>query len=377
MVAKGARNIILVSRSAKVSSQVAELTRESAMVGATITVYACDVTDISQVEKLATLGVGGMPVIRGIIHGAMVLHVSIYIPRYGQPHTNPPAQDTLFEKMSHHDWDAVVKPKVAGAWNFHHALRNVELDFFISLASVSGDVGNRGQAAYAAANTFLDAFTQFRLARGLRASTIDLAAVSNVGYLAEHAERHADVAATLGGETLEEAEVLALLAAASRGRIAEHSSGHCVTGITVGPRTKDVFWVADAKFTRLRRAAEAAAAEGQDAGRAAPAVSLRAALTAATSFDEALAVVYGGLVAKVSAVLMLEDEMDPSRPIVMYGLDSLVAIEIRNWITRELGANLQVLVLLTSSSIANLAETILQASKLVSFEKGILSEEIR
>jgi len=66
-------------------------------------------------------------------------------------------------------------------------------------------------------------------------------------------------------------------------------------------------------------------------------------------------------------VLMLEDEIDPSRPIVFYGLDSLVAIEVRNWITRELDANLQVLVLLASPSILNLAETIAKASKLVNF----------
>jgi acyl carrier protein len=61
---------------------------------------------------------------------------------------------------------------------------------------------------------------------------------------------------------------------------------------------------------------------------------------------------------------------DPNNPIVVYGLDSLVAIEIRNWITRELEVRLQVLELLTSSSITALAETILRKSKLEEgFEK--------
>lgn len=269
--------------------------------------------------------------------------------------------------MNHNDWDAVVQPKVAGAWNFHNALlaTKTPLDFFVALSSVSGDVGNRGQAAYAAANTFLNAFVQYRLALGLAASSIDLSAVSNVGYLADNAERQAEVAANLGGETVDEAEVLALLAAGISGRIADLSGAHCVTGIRVGPKTKEMFWVEDAKFSHLRAAA--AAAEVQDVGTAAVTVSLRAALKTAANYGEALKIIYDGLVAKVSAVLMLEDEMDPSKPIVVYGLDSLVAIEIRNWITRELDANLQVLVLLTSSSIVNLAETILKASKLVSF----------
>lgn len=68
---------------------------------------------------------------------------------------------------------------------------------------------------------------------------------------------------------------------------------------------------------------------------------------------------------KVSTVLMVEkDEMDASKLIVVYGLDSLVAIEIQNWITRELEASLQVLELLTSSSISGLSESILKKSKL-------------
>jgi hypothetical protein len=71
---------------------------------------------------------------------------------------------------------------------------------------------------------------------------------------------------------------------------------------------------------------------------------------------------------KVSAVLMTpREEMDATKPIVVYGLDSLVAIEIRNWITRELDASLQVLELLTSSSITALVGLILKKSKLVAF----------
>jgi Phosphopantetheine attachment site len=74
---------------------------------------------------------------------------------------------------------------------------------------------------------------------------------------------------------------------------------------------------------------------------------------------------------KVSAVLMFpREEMDPNKPIVMYWLDSLIAIEIRNWITRELEASLQVLELLTSSSITALAETILRKSKLWSLKEA-------
>jgi hypothetical protein len=79
-----------------------------------------------------------------------------------------------------------VNAKCDGAWNFHHALSNHSLDFFIALSSVAGIVGNRGQSAYAAVNTFLNAFVQCRLSRGLPAACIDLTAVSDVGYLAKN-----------------------------------------------------------------------------------------------------------------------------------------------------------------------------------------------
>ena len=67
-----------------------------------------------------------------------------------QPHT----QDVLFENATFSDWDSVVQPKFSGAWNLHTALlpQPRPLDFFIMLSSISGLIGNRGQAAYAAAN---------------------------------------------------------------------------------------------------------------------------------------------------------------------------------------------------------------------------------
>lgn len=269
--------------------------------------------------------------------------------------------------MTHDQWHAVVKPKVVGAWNLHHALSSTPLSFFILLSSAAGAVGNRGQAAYAAANCFLNAFAQYRNRLGLPCSSIDLTAVSDVGYLAENAERQAQVAENLGSETVSEKEVLALIAAAITGRMKECNS-HCITGLKINADKKDLFWVDDAKFKHLKAAADAEAASPPTSSTAA--VSLSSALKAAKDYKQVTELVSEGLMTKVSAVLMFpREEMDASKPIVVYGLDSLVAIEIRNWITRELEASLQVLELLTSSSITALAETILKKSKLVSFEK--------
>ncbi|TVY85582.1 Reducing polyketide synthase [Lachnellula suecica] len=349
MIGKGARSIVLISRSGSATSKVAELIEEASSVGATVSVFSCDVSSKEQVQKLITEDVASLPPVRGVIHAAMVLH------------------DVLFEKMTFDQWDEVVQPKVAGAWNFHHALSTTPLDFFVALSSAAGAVGNRGQAAYAAANCFLNAFVQFRVNLGLPASSIDLTAVSDVGYLAENTERQAQVAENLGSETVSEKEVLALLAAAITGRMKENCNSHCITGLKIVPGVVEPFWVDDARFSQLKTAA---AAEAEHLSTAVPVVSLSSALKVCKSPEQALELVCEGLMTKVSAVLMFpREEMDASRPIVVYGLDSLVAIEIRNWITRELEASLQVLELLTSTSITALAGTILKKSKLANFDE--------
>jgi len=158
--------------------------------------------------------------------------------------------------------------------------------------------------------------------------------------------------------------VLALMGAAISGRLATACNNHTITGMRI---TSSIpFWTPDAKFKHLRLAAEAAAAENS-AGQAAS-ISFHAALKASKTAEEGQEVVCNGLLSKLPSVLMLEaEDMDVTKSLANYALDSLVAIEVRNFITREFEANLQVLELLSSGSIETLAKTIVAKSKLVSF----------
>lgn len=76
MVGKGAKNIVLVSRSGSATGKVKELVDELSILGANIAVHRCDVTDSAAVNSLISDELTGMPPVRGIIHAAMVLHVS-------------------------------------------------------------------------------------------------------------------------------------------------------------------------------------------------------------------------------------------------------------------------------------------------------------
>ncbi|PVH85769.1 BcPKS8, polyketide synthase [Cadophora sp. DSE1049] len=345
MVSKGARNLVLLSRTGSTTGTVKELIDELTPLGANIVVRSCNVVDTTSVENLITKELVDIPPIRGVVHGAMVL------------------RDVLFEKMTYEEYTTVMESKVRGAWNFHNALKDTPLDFFVAISSAAGAVGNRGQAAYAAANTFLNAFVQYRVGLGLPASSIDLTAVSDAGYLAENAEAAAEVAKNLGSDTICEAEVLALLGAAINGRLASSCNSHTITGVRITPSTP--FWTNDAKFKHLRLAAEELA-KSETSSNSDAVISFHSALKASKTIEEAQDVVCRGLLNKLPSVLMIEEEdMDITRPLTNYALDSLVAIEVRNFITREFEANLQVLELLSSGSIESLAKVICGKSKIV------------
>lgn len=356
MVEKGAGHVVLLSRSGSATGKVKELISSASIAGANVVVRRCDVADKASVDELFASGLDGLPPVRGIVHGAMVL------------------RDVLFEKMAYEDYTAVIESKVRGAWNFHHALQasSSPLDFFIAISSAAGTVGNRGQAAYAAANTFLNALVQHRLSLGLPAASLDLTAVSDAGYLADgDPERAAEVAKNLGADsTISEAEVLALIGACVEGRTTTACRGHVITGMRIPPAPGKPFWHSDAKFKSLLAAAEEAekaASGGGDSSSSASAMLLSpgAAVKAASTLAEAEEAVCRGLVDKIAAVLMMEaDDIDVTRSLSHYPLDSLVAIEIRNFITREFEANMQVLELLSSGSVQTLTKTVCRKSKL-------------
>ena len=75
MVAKGARHLVLVSRSGSATGKVKELIESLGAVGTKVVVRKCDVADSASVEKLVGCELAQMPEVRGVIHGAMVLHV--------------------------------------------------------------------------------------------------------------------------------------------------------------------------------------------------------------------------------------------------------------------------------------------------------------
>ena len=95
----------------------------------------------------------GLP-LRGVLHAAAVVEDATL--------------DNITDELIDRDW----APKVYGAWNLHQATAGQPLDWFCSFSSAAALVGSPGQGAYAAANSWLDAFTHWRRAHGLPATAI-------------------------------------------------------------------------------------------------------------------------------------------------------------------------------------------------------------
>ena len=259
------------------------------------------------------------------------------------------------------DWNAVVRPRVQGAWNLHNALLGTQLDFFVMLASLAGIVGTRGQAAYAASNTFLDAFANYRSRQGLPASTIDIGIVIDIGYVAEHKAREAQIL-TSAHDVIHETELLALIKAAINLNSQDTYNRQTITGCKLSPDRALPWWSADPKFSHILRNTQNTT---HDASTTKP-ISTLDSLKHATSLPEIQQIINDALIGKIASVSMTaREDIDAEKPLAAYGMDSLVAVEIRNWIANEMGANISALEFIASSSLAGLGKAVLEKSSLI------------
>jgi polyketide synthase 5 len=169
IAAAGCGRIVLSSRSEPTPEALETIDRIRA-IGADVVVECGDIAQSSTAQRLVAAATAtGLPV-RGVLHAAAVVEDATL--------TN--ITDELIER----DW----APKVYGAWNLHTAIADQPLDWFCSFSSAAALVGSPGQGAYAAANSWVDAFTLWRRAQGLPATAIAWGAWAQIGRATALAE---------------------------------------------------------------------------------------------------------------------------------------------------------------------------------------------
>jgi polyketide synthase 5 len=172
MASAGCGRIVLTSRS-KPSDKALETIHLIQAMGADIVVECGDITAPGTAKRLVAAATAtGLP-LRGVLHAAAIVEDATL--------------ENITDELVERDW----APKVYGAWNLHRATATQPLDWFCSFSSAAALVGSPGQGAYAAANSWLDTFTNWRRAQGLPATAIAWGAWAGVGRataLAEAAE---------------------------------------------------------------------------------------------------------------------------------------------------------------------------------------------
>lgn len=174
LVESGARNIALMGRNSPSDAALRAIQRMKDA-GATVLTFQGDVALPDHVLSVLCNMTATMPELRGVIHAAGVL------------------DDRTILELSMDNLRTVFAPKVKGAWNLHTLTRDNQLDFFVLYSSGAGLFGSPGQANYAAANTFLDALAQMRIGNDLPATSIQWGAFSNVGLAAAQDNRGARI----------------------------------------------------------------------------------------------------------------------------------------------------------------------------------------
>ncbi|KAJ6785918.1 hypothetical protein PWT90_01292 [Aphanocladium album] len=338
MSCNGAGHLMLVSRNAANPKNTWIRDEIEAAGKASVSLISCDVTSmddlaraVHEYDNLSQQKQGRKTLIRGVIQSAAVL------------------DDGIFENMSFEQWKKVVRPKVQGTRNLDLAFQDADLDFFIILSSVTAILGSGGQANYTAAGTFQDALAARRVSSGRPAVSINIGSVSTTGLAAR-----AGVVARLekaGYRTQDVSEVLSLVALAIR----HPHQGQMVTGIRTWSSVEDLSWRRQPRFACLRTgdgdrddAAAGAAATGRQ--------SWRDKLAAAKTSDESVAVLTDAVKQRLADIFgQSAEDFDAALPPATYGIDSLVAVELRNWLHTNIVAGTSIFDITQSKSITDLA----------------------
>ncbi|KAA8646574.1 Type I Polyketide synthases (Type I PKS) [Aspergillus tanneri] len=335
---RGAKNLLLLSRSGKESAHAARLTADiQACSNAKVEILACDITDCRSLESCLRHAQQSMPPVKGCVQGAVVV------------------SNSSFPSLSFETWRAATAPKAQGSWNLHKALPS-GMDFFVLLSSIAGIYGTRGESAYAAGNTFMDGLARYRVRRGEKAVSIDLGLFVSTGVVNDHPELRKKVLTNSSFVPVTESDLHALLDHYCDPDVGILPVDKSQIIVGIAPRVREngmhTSWLQRPFFQHLSLGTSATASDSWQS----EATDFAAAFSSARSIKEATAAAFKALKLKLAETLSLPmDGLDTDRPMHQFGVDSLTAVELTNWLSQELRADIAVLDIMGDASIASIA----------------------
>lgn len=334
MVKQGARHLVLTGRHAP-GNQARKRIGKLNAAGALVTVVQGDIASESEVQALVEKIQTTMPALKGVIHAAGVLDDGVIMEQTGKR------------------FATVMAPKAVGAWNLHRFTMDAPLDFFIMFSSGASVLGNLGQSTYAAANAFLDGLAHYRRAMGLPATTINWGPWADVGMAASQRNRGTRLLAK-GVRGIDPDDGLEILERVIR----ENRAQTCVL---------DVDWQ---KYTgALSTDGEAGLFSeliGNDRSGAARTTASRESEIIrqmnATLPERRPEALLSAIRILAEQVMQCEetDGITVDRPLMDQGFDSLMAVEMRNTLSKAVGADLPVSLLFDYPTLEKIRDYIFE-----------------
>jgi acyl transferase domain-containing protein len=349
MVEQGARHLILMGRNSLPPraewSQVVPDSKAARQItaiqalekkGANVYVLTADVTDGPGLKQaIARYEAEQRPMIRGVIHSAGTAFPQILL------------------QMTRDGFNDVLRPKVRGAWTLHEYFRDRPLDFFVLFSSIASLVVSTGQGNYAAGNAFMDALAAYRQSQGLPGLSVNWGPWAEVGMatqldLLEFFEKRGnytispDQGLSILGDLMGQARPQVGVVAADWPTVAERNY---VMGIAP-PMLADL--VAEGQQNQ-------AESPYDDMGE----ISVLEQIAQAP-LEERQTILENHLRNLAARVLRLDtSRLTVDQPLNAWGLDSMMAIELKNHVEYSLNVGLAVVDLLSGPSITQLADKLL------------------
>ncbi|KFH44962.1 Nonribosomal peptide synthetase-like protein [Hapsidospora chrysogenum ATCC 11550] len=352
----GAKHIVALNRSGttRYPEDLVKLEKELEKHGAKLYRPACDVTDEARVREIAAWCAANLPPVRAIIQSAASF------------------VDKVLENMTGDNFNNGVRPKRDGTMNIYNAFVNDQLEAVVLLSSAAGVLGSKGQTHYNTGNAFQEGFGLQKVAEqaasGLKTHFTVIQPALITGSDADVTGAHRrKMFHRQGGVMVTFSEVLALIEYSMGEQARQDGYTQLVLGVDPSAIPDDGTF--NLRFmndivqpqTGIQEAADDTGA-ARSVGTASAGQMLRA---AAGDREQMQKVVVEAIASRIRELVAISgDDLGTSMPLVELGVDSLVAIELKNWISRELEASLQTSQILDAASIASLAAIVVETTNI-------------
>lgn len=340
-------NFILISKSGKMDEKnmlVINTLRER---GCDVRIVGCDISNKDELFSCLDKELKTMPPLVGVVHSAMFL------------------QDALIVNMNNDKFHACYNPKALGAYNMHlyeQKLSN-KYEFYIFFSSISSVIGNRGQCNYCAGNFYMESLMNLRRLQGLKANVMNLGAVGDVGAVAR--DSHI-VNKDLKNSMVTSNQVLAGVEEIfdNMNKDRQFIIDQMGDGVLKQMKDNNKF-KAFAVLRSQHGGSTAAGGSGDNKEASGDSSNGEKALLQAQKIenaDERKKFVESSVKNAVANVLGLDvNIIRPEQALSAIGIDSIVSVELSNWIKEQYEVTLSVFDLTSGKTVSGLIENILDA----------------